>query len=163
MFLRLTALALLLGAWPVPAAPLPFHHDRSEVDAKAAQGEWQAISFWHWKASPLNGRLVKAACPSARFVVTGREFVVIEEGGGRVYHEYRLHGSRGLGRIDTVRVRHVNELSPEPGRWDREGVYRLDGDTLIICDGPEGSRPKDLSGGQPDQQLIVLKRAKPRP
>ena len=41
-------------------------------------------------------------------------------------------------------------------------IYKLEGDTLTICEAP-GRRPADFSGGRDGERLLILKRAKPRP
>jgi uncharacterized protein (TIGR03067 family) len=161
MSLRLLALvALLLLTGTLPSAPLPFPANRGKADLKAMQGDWEMVSMTGW----FPGRPGE---PPFQFVTdrTG-VFIAVSGEGMRWSHGSGLTGSLTfrLGRpgwIDMA-AREANGGGVF-GPRQAAGIYKLEKDTLTLCDGPPGNRPTGLSVDERDQRLMVFKRVKPRP
>jgi uncharacterized protein (TIGR03067 family) len=163
---RLLALVTLLGASDLlPSAPLPFPpRNGSKADLRAIQGEWEAASYtlWHGRRGDTP---VREEVHGLRVWIEERR-IGFTSGDDTRWYLFRLNGSAGQRRIDSDPVTgDFNRPSDgrEGDRWKRPGIYRLKGDTLTICDGPEGKRPEDFTGGGAGERLIILRRAKPRP
>jgi uncharacterized protein (TIGR03067 family) len=128
---------------PVPSlafapAPLP------KPDIKVMQGQWAAVTH---RTLYSNGfQNVSSVTPGVTLVVAGDVMQFSHHGRPIERYAFRLHG----GAIDFR----------EAGGRARSGIYKLERDTLTICDSEGAARPAVFSGDKLGQRLIVLKRVK---
>jgi uncharacterized protein (TIGR03067 family) len=164
--IALTALLVVAAAGPTAGfAPLPFPRVRDNGDLRAMQGEWEAVSYTFWHAWGRGGQPVREEVHGMRARVEGGRISFTLGDDGPRWHLFRLGGPAGRRWIDSDPVTALGRPGHgrEGDRWKRAGIYRLDGDTLTVCDAPEGERPEDFTGGHVGERLIVLKRVRPRP
>lgn len=77
------------------------------------------------------------------------EMVAVKEDGSAEQREYTVWVSQGKNKPKKPQKR--------TGTYKRNGLYKIEGDTLTICLGYDDKRPSELSSG-PDRELFVYKR-----
>jgi uncharacterized protein (TIGR03067 family) len=134
-------------------APFPKPERHASDDAAAMQGEWEAVSYKVWINTKERG-FCQTECTGVKLTVADGMLKFSQNGRPTEQAPFVLDRSRSPRAIDTGHG--------DGGRGVRCGVYKLNGDTLTICDAPAAiGRPSDFAGDKPMQRLIVLKRKKP--
>jgi uncharacterized protein (TIGR03067 family) len=141
----------VFAALSLAFAPLPFPKP-VPGDLKAMQGEWEAVTYKVSVNSKNASGVLRFDCPDMRLAFSGG-LLRLSQGGAVIERApFRLDRSRSPGAIDIG--------GPDGGA--RVGVYKMEGDTLTICDAPDAvGRPSGFTGDGPLQRLIVLRRKRP--
>jgi uncharacterized protein (TIGR03067 family) len=114
-------------------------NDRETVnDGTALQGEWEIVSAESNGEPPPPGLL-----NGARFAFSGNRLTLIGKEG-----EFQIDASKNPRQIDFI-----------CGGNRQVGIYRLEGDRLLLCVGPADDRPREFkTKPRTDHSLFVLKR-----
>jgi uncharacterized protein (TIGR03067 family) len=120
------------------------------VDRGALEGDWLLVS------GEEAGRAIPPGDDSfrlMRMLVKDDEVVTTtDHDKSPRRHYFRTLRGRGL--------RGVDETTGDVFRPVRKGIYMLDGDTLTICWGNDGERPRGFDS-RPDRRLLVFRRTPP--
>ena len=156
---------LLLLTLIATAAPLPAPRDRTKGDLKAMEGEWEAV---YAPAGSMAATQPRGPWKGER---RGIRLVI---SGDRLTH-YQVESVVGMFtiKLDASRKPRWIDATVHPPRsegWARRqysdgwlGLYRLEGDTLTICDVDHhdgGRRPGRITGDETWHTLTVLRRVR---
>ncbi len=139
----LASLALRAAAAPVPA----YRAGKEKADKDAIQGTWV------WVSAEAGGKKEPDADFKAKQVVT-----VIRDGTMTVRYKGR-ETQRAEYRLDPAKSPKQIDITMEQGgqTFVLKGIYRLDGDALILCyGGPRDERPKKFVS-EAGSQVAVLR------
>jgi uncharacterized protein (TIGR03067 family) len=143
--MRFRLLLVVLAVLPLSFAPAPFPR---RTKSKPLNGTWQRVSY-------VRG--------GWRFPNAALEIVISHD---RVYYPHNNGGILEAVLVvnDTTNPRTFDLRDANPrSRWHYLGIYRLDGDTLVLCSTAVGvgPRPRAFSGAPGQNHLEVFKRKKP--
>jgi uncharacterized protein (TIGR03067 family) len=148
------SILLLAAASAVAApAPLPKGVKPSEREELARlQGDWEVVCEELWGADGCG----EVAHPE-RWTVSFRGACLRRYFGGDLRLEQAV-------RLDPARTPRALDLACLDSEVDSRGVYKLEGDALIICTANgEARRPATVTGGLDGQKVLILRRKGPRP
>src|SRR5262245_30773118 len=120
--------ALMIGAALAVSAPIP--KDPTKKDPPSLIGEWLADSA-------IQGGRPDPPPPGATITFTKEGKFVVKEGKNTRHEADFTHDPKK----DPAEI-NISEEQPGMGTKMMKGIYRIDGDTLLICLTREGERPK---------------------
>jgi uncharacterized protein (TIGR03067 family) len=139
--------SLIIGLALAVSAPIP--KDPPKKDPPSLIGEWLA-------ESAIQGGKPDPPPPGATVTFTKEGKFVVKEGKDTRHEaEFTHDAKKDPAEID------ISEGEPGKGSRTMKGIYKIEGDTLLICLTREGERPKtfDSPAGSPNV-LVTLKRPK---
>jgi uncharacterized protein (TIGR03067 family) len=120
-----------------------------ESDEAKIQGKWCEVAAYIF--GKPSERVVKAHTFSKGKLVQHYRNPKVDD----LVHRYRIDEKAKPPRLDLLYPDSFN-----PGKWlSYDGIYKLDGDTMIWCQSLTGFPPKDIEPGE-DNIVLKLKRAK---
>ncbi len=139
-----------LAADPEPQSPQPDSPNPAgqPADAERIQGTWEVID------DRRSGRPL-AGTEGARLRFTAGELVQVRDGEEKLRFRFRLRPESEPRGFDFL---------PAGRRlWDERGIYRLQGDRLLLCYGrPDDPRPEQFETRSGDgRRVVVLQRVGP--
>jgi uncharacterized protein (TIGR03067 family) len=138
---------LMLGAALAVGAPIP--KDPPKKDPPSLIGEWLADSA-------IQGGKPDPPPPGATITFTKEGKFIVKDGKDTSHEaDFTFDPKKDPAEIE------ISESGPGKGTKMMKGIYRIEGDTLLICITREGERPKtfDSPVGSPNV-LVTLRRPK---
>jgi uncharacterized protein (TIGR03067 family) len=139
------ALLFVLGVGLVAAG--------DNTPGEAARKEMKKLEgTWTVEKAAMDGKSVKDKFKEV--VIAADRFIVKGIGGKEEVAKYRVDPSKKPKTMDFTVPEEVQKKAVRPG----QAIYELTGDTLRLCVGPPGRRPREFSDQK--QILLLLKRKK---